>query len=83
MAILLQDARSWRGCSGLELRALLAKHQVTQKKAAEMIGVDPRSITRWLSGEAQMHYAFWFTLMCKLHPRAEIKDRHEQKTQNS
>lgn len=37
--------------SPAELRAVLAKLSLTQTEAAEALGVTPRAVRRWVSGE--------------------------------
>lgn len=37
---------------------------LTQKKIAEILGVDERTIRRWLSGERRFSYTVQFTLEC-------------------
>jgi transcriptional regulator with XRE-family HTH domain len=36
---------------GDRIRALLKKYGLTQTKAAEIVGVDPRTVRRWLAPE--------------------------------
>jgi len=36
---------------GDRIRALLKKYGLTQAKAAEIVGVDPRTVRRWLAPE--------------------------------
>jgi len=36
------------------LRALLARHKISQCAAARLLGVDPRSVRRWVAGDRKM-----------------------------
>lgn len=54
------------------LRALLAERGLTGSAAGALIGVDARTVRRWLSahrGASQMPYSAWYALCCIAHSR--------------
>lgn len=53
------------------LRAIMQEHNLTGAQVGEMVGVDGRTVRRWLAPENQdghraMPYAVWFTLISKV-----------------
>lgn len=48
--------------TGDELRAMLARWDITQRRAASLVGVDERAVHRWVAGERKMGFGSLYTL---------------------
>ena len=46
------------------IRELIGRAGITQKQAAASVGVAPRTIANWLSGEAEWSYPAQYALEC-------------------
>ena len=49
-----------------QFRAFLKEHGLTGSQAADLVGVKPRQIRRYVGGDTPVPYAVWFTLRAKV-----------------
>jgi hypothetical protein len=49
-----------------EVRAILRRLELTQRAAAELLCLDPRTIRRYVSGDTVMQFPVVFTLICRV-----------------
>lgn len=54
----------WRNPTGDEIRSVIEDDlEIPQTQVATLLGVDGRTVRRWLSGEREMSYATWVLLL--------------------
>lgn len=56
----------WRPPSGHIIKALIASADITQARAAEIVGVTLQTLQKWLSGKHKIHFGEWYTLMARI-----------------
>lgn len=58
----LKPFRQWEPPTGGEIQAALQLAGWTGEKFAKTIGINPRTVRRWLDGDSDIPYAVWAML---------------------